>query len=421
MKRFWKLSIALLLALVTLLTSCTPRNVPNPVLSETVTEAASTAESAPGSEERALPFLETGIKEINKYGNITLTVDPQAVLDRGFEPADVILVRIGRAEMEMPIGSAYSDVDSGEAVCCLKAGSDGSGGKVVLAINSGNLASAMKIAEIRSIEADPGFECVWAEGFDLSVKVTLSMVKKQGFAEEYAMHQLGNTRTNKRADYADLSDAEYANFRAVETTGMGKGILYRSSTPVDPSLNRNREADAQIALFGIRTVLNMTDQEETMRSFPGFSETHYAKCSVLALNMGMDFQTDDFREKLARGLRYMISHEAPYLIHCKEGKDRTGFAAALLEALMGANLDEITADYLLTYRIFYGIDPKTEQAEQIAQSNILTSLGKAFGADLIHGGTDVNLADCAENYLHGLGMSSEEIATLKNCLAGERS
>ena len=64
--------------------------------------------------------IETGIYSINKNGSITLTIGPESMKKLGYEPADIISVRIGDAEMEMPIGTNYADADSGEPVCCSK-------------------------------------------------------------------------------------------------------------------------------------------------------------------------------------------------------------------------------------------------------------------------------------------------------------
>ena len=41
---------------------------------------------------------------------------------------------------------------------------------------------------------------------------------------------------NNREDYPELTDEQFANFRNIATTGMGAGILYRSSSPINPEL-----------------------------------------------------------------------------------------------------------------------------------------------------------------------------------------
>ena len=56
--------------------------------------------------------------------------------------------------------------------------------------------------------------------------------------------------------------------------------------------------------------------------------------------MGTSFDTEEFRNKLAEGLRFFAAHEGPYAVHCQEGRDRTGVVAVLLECFMGAGYDE---------------------------------------------------------------------------------
>ena len=364
-----------------------------------------------------VPQIEAKIAEIKKYGNIVLSVGAETMQALGYEVADMILVRIGDKELAMPIGTAYSDVDVANPICCYKTSSSTGQLLVILAINSGDLATTMGIAEYRDIEDAPGYEWVFAEGLE-DVTVSISMMDKQGYAAEYALHQLGSNRSNNREDYPDLSDAAYANFRAVETTGMGVDTLYRSSSPVNPALNRDKEADAALLTALIRTVMNMADSEKEMRSFADFSLKNYASCDIIALSMGIDYTSDDYREKLAEGLRFFASHEGPYLIHCKEGKDRAGFAAALLECLMGASADEVARDYMLTFYNFYGLDPDSDQAQQIAASNIETILATAFGIPSIRD-EGVDLRACAEAYLRDIGLTEDEIAALKQNLSAD--
>ncbi|MDO4989219.1 MAG: tyrosine-protein phosphatase [Eubacteriales bacterium] len=346
--------------------------------------------------DRTPPRIEAKIAEINKYGNLILTVGPESLTALGYEPGDMILVEIGGAGLRMPIGTSYSDVDSGEPICCYKTSTTTGTQVVVLALNGGNLAQELGVS-------------------DPDAAVTISMAAKQGYADEYELHRLTASRSNDRADYPKLSDAEYANFRAAETRGMGAGTLFRSSSPIDPALNRSAEADAALFEAQVRTVVNMADSEETMRQYADYGLTHYAACDVLALDMGTDFADADFRQKLTEGLRFIASHDGPYLIHCKEGKDRTGFAAAVLECLMGADADEVVRDYMLSYTNFYGIEPGTKAYEKIAAGNIETVLARAFGVSSIRDG-NADLRALAEAYLEGCGMSRDEISLLKEKL-----
>ncbi len=362
-----------------------------------------------------IPEVEANIENINQYGSITLSIGAQSMRELGYEPADIILVKIGNSEMEMPIGTNYTDVDSGKPICRYKIRSNDVN-EVILSINNGNLATVMGIAEYQATDNDSGGDWVFAEGLDNTVSVTISMLEKQGYADEYALHQIGRTRTNNRSDYPNLSDDEYANFRVIETNGMGKGTLFRSSSPINPTLNRNHEADEALLSSLIRTVMNMADSKEEMIKFSDYGLTNYSACNIIALNMDMDFFSEAFQMKLVEGFRYMASHDGPYLIHCIEGKDRTGFAAAILECLMGANADEVVRDYMLTYYNFYGIEPETPQYKQIASGNIETTLSRIFGIQSIRE-ENINLKVCTETWLRSIGMSEDELSALKEKLS----
>ena len=184
---------------------------------------------------------------------------------------------------------------------------------------------------------------------------------------------------------------------------------------MNPILDRNKEADEALLNAGIQVVINMTDSKSDLRKYPDYGLTSYSDCEIIALNMAMDFTAEDFKSKLAEGLRFIVSHNGPYLIHCIEGKDRTGFVAAALECLMGADVEEIVEDYMISFYNFYGVEPGTEQYDQIAKSNIEATLARVFGVGSIRD-DGIDLQACAEAYLLDTGMSEEEIDALKDRL-----
>ena len=57
--------------------------------------------------------------------------------------------------------------------------------------------------------------------------------------------------------------------------------------------------------------------------------------------------THSFRELFA----HLVDGEGPLVIHCTAGKDRTGFACALILHALGVPEKTISEDYLLTNRI----------------------------------------------------------------------
>ena len=363
------------------------------------------------AETAEFPTVETDVADIQKYGNLVLSLSGNALIEQGYAYGDIVTVTVAGQALDMPVGSNYSDVDNGNMICRVIEAENADDSAIILAINMGDLATTLGLAAKSAIEEDPGFRWDYAPEYEGGVTVSIAMKEQGGYADEYMIHQL--TRSEVREDYPDLTDEQYANFRNVATTGMGANVLYRSASPVNPEINRNKEADAAVNAAGIRTVMNLADSEETMKGYEDFAYSYYSGLDVIALNLGVDFSADDFKAGLAEGFRFLAAHEGPYLVHCTEGKDRAGFTSALLECLMGASADEVVADYMVTYYNYYGVQPGTEQYDAIVRSNIARSLATAFGIDSIY---DADLAACAEAYMSAIGLSDEEIAALKTAL-----
>lgn len=121
-----------------------------------------------------------------------------------------------------------------------------------------------------------------------------------------------------------------------------------------------------------------------------------------------------YAKAVAEAMRAIIANDGPFLIHCTEGKDRTGFVCALLEALCGASIKEITKDYMKTYSNYYGIDQKSDKETydsviEVIFEDILCTIAGVNNVSMIN---QDNLASGAMNYLRFGGMSDNEIAQL---------
>ncbi|MFA9465521.1 MAG: tyrosine-protein phosphatase [Velocimicrobium sp.] len=337
------------------------------------------------------------VQEVQKYGNLTMDIKAKALYDAGFDLGDMLKVTVGDTTCSIPFGTSYSDVDTGNLIVRDSKEDD----LLIVAINMGNFSTTYNVG--------------------VGDKVTFELEEKEGYLSEYLLRQL--KRTDVRSDYK--TDSIFANFRSVATTGIKPGILYRSASPINNEIGRAAYANELAKAVGIKTVVNLADSASAIKKYiasDDFNSEYYKSLydagSVDALDMGVDLSSKEFGAKLAKGLRFMTKNEAPYLVHCTEGKDRAGFTSAVLEALMGASLDEIVADYMTTYENYYGVEEGSEQYSAIANSNIVTSLTTIVcGYDK---GTNIkktNLSVSAENYLLGIGMTQDEIKTLKSKLS----
>lgn len=360
------------------------------------------------AESAECPGVETGIRSIAKYGNLVLDISGTGLLALGYDYGDIIAVTLGDETLTMPISADYTDVDVGAVVCRITSEADASGSRTILGMNNGNLATALGIAARADIDEAPGYRWDYAEGWSDDTPVFLELVEKGGYLDQVKLHRLDLSCV--REDYPNLTDAQYANFRPVATTGMGANALFRSASPVNPKYNRNREADAALNAAGVQAVVNLTDSEAAMKAYEDYAQTYYSALDVIALNLVLDYEAGSFRKGLAEAFRFIADREGPCLIHCNLGKDRAGFACAVLECLMGASEDEVVADYMASYTNFYGLAPGSEGYEDIANLNIRKTLCKAFGLESL-GAAD--LAECAEGYLLDIGMTAGEIEALK--------
>jgi protein-tyrosine phosphatase len=116
----------------------------------------------------------------------------------------------------------------------------------------------------------------------------------------------------------------------------------------------------------------------------------------------------------ARFFQQLLDQTTPLVFHCTAGKDRTGFAAALLLSALGVDRDDIVQDYLLTNQL-YVRSPKVEAPGPAHVMDVLWSVRPEFleaafqVIDEEHGGL--------ESYLAGpLGLGMGERERLRNSL-----
>jgi protein-tyrosine phosphatase len=132
------------------------------------------------------------------------------------------------------------------------------------------------------------------------------------------------------------------------------------SLPVEPTV-----VAALRARLATGVPLSATDALEVMRD----SYRNYVRQN-----------TPSFRALFA----HLVGDHAPLVIHCTAGKDRTGFACALILHALDVPDDLISEDYLLTNR-FYRRDPSAssdlpEEVRQVLASVEASFLAAAFEA-----------------------------------------
>lgn len=236
------------------------------------------------------------------------------------------------------------------------------------------------------------------------------------------------------------------NFRDVagpgHTTTDGRplraGVLWRSN-----ELQLLDEDAATLAGLGITAVYDLRDAHEVEAhpdvAVPGATWLHLevrgippgagaelpdaAAALDVMLSIYRRFVTDaDARQSFSTLLRSMATSTTPQLFHCTAGKDRTGWAAAMVLHVAGVADDVIEADYLFTNQRSAGTRQKYlgQVAEHLGADKVPT-FEPMMVADLayLHAGLEQAVASygSVDGYLRdGLGLDDDVLDALRRRL-----
>jgi len=338
------------------------------------------------------PALKGKITSYNEFGAAMLDCTEAEMTEAGFTLGDVITITVDGREMDMPYYDGFY-THNGEMLCVAYPTYP----SICFTANNTGLPE-----ELMGLEGHA---------------VTVRMKEKGGRLD--VQQALSMKYSNTRSDYP-ISDEAFANARAVSAGNIASGRLHRSSSPFCNDINRAPYVSEYLEREGVRTVLDLADTEEMMLTYdmPPYSRTLWEQGSVLLCPLKADPTAEDYNRRLIEALKQLPQRPAPYLVHCMEGKDRTGYVCALLEGLCGATYEEMVADYLITYYNYYGKTPDKdgEVCQALVSLRLNTCLmhyaGVSDEAQLP--GTDY--AEAFARYLLAHGMSQGELDALVEAL-----
>ena len=232
-------------------------------------------------------------------------------------------------------------------------------------------------------------------------------------------------------------------YATVDGQRMRRGRLYRSGT-----LDDARPDDlCTLQAIGLKTVVDLRAPREKKKEVPRLDGARRIdvpielenrvreKIEPLMTQRGAEGEVVEILKQMYRDLadetwpqagelfKILLNAEAyPVLIHCRAGKDRTGFMCALVEHTVGVERAAIFQDYCETNNHFGLVSPRMERMMRIFSlgklqlENVRASLSAreeylqaAFDQiDQRHGGMPAYLAKC--------GVTAGEIETLRRLL-----
>ncbi len=362
--------------------------------------------------------LDAEITKINKEGDLILSVTGKELKNAGFSVGDEVKIKIKAYDYSEKMPFFNNDSDSESDECALIT----DGNNASLSVAKGSFAED---EELFSPSTGQNGEVTWKDkdgGSGTGKKVKIILHEKGTYLKQYKMRN--PERSNDRDDFS--SGSKYANFREITAGTIGADVLFRSSSPINDSIGRDEYAAKRMEKNGIKTVINLSDSRKEAEKYIKKSKNSYygrllSRGSVLCLDLDYDFDSKNFKKGMAEAVKFMSLHEGPYLIHCTEGKDRTGLLSALLESLMGASVKEMSEDYLETYTNFYDYDTHSDEYEY-AKKNYLKEVYRAIaGVKKNSELTDPDYHAAAIKYLKDGGASDLVINALVQKLKGDGS
>src|ERR1700759_427313 len=117
--------------------------------------------------------------------------------------------------------------------------------------------------------------------------------------------------------------------------------------------------------------------------------------------------THSFRELFA----HLVNDEVPVVIHCTAGKDRTGFACAVILHALSVSQKTISEDYLLTNRLY----PSDPASAPDLPDEVRQAIGSVTASFLAAGFETISerYGDLEGYFRDGLGLGARERSELK--------
>ena len=343
-------------------------------------------------EAKNVPTLEGKIAYYNEFGGAMFDFTEADMTEAGFTLGDVISITVDGKEIIMPYYDGYY-ARNGEFLCVAYPTYP----SICFTANNIGLPK-----ELTRLEGHPVVVRLVTKGGSLDVQKAMSM-----------------TYSVERGDYA-ITDAAFANARASKGGNLAEGVLHRTSSPFCNDINRAYYVSKYLEDENVMTVLNLADTKEKMFTYdmPPYSRSLWEGGNVILCPLKADPTADDYNNRLIEALKELPTRPAPYVVHCMEGKDRTGYVCALLEGLCGATYQEIVDDYLITYDNYYLITPvkDPELCNTLVSMRLNTCLMYYAGVTNEAQLPMVDYAKAFSNYLLTHGMSRQQLDALLKVL-----
>ena len=197
-------------------------------------------------------------------------------------------------------------------------------------------------------------------------------------------------------------------------TCLNQGMIYRTASADNVTEYGRKQADEDLH---IKTELDLRDAGESgtrLEKSPLGEPVRYINApGILYTNITKEAYWPSARDIFKV---FADKDNYPILVHCRAGRDRTGTAMIVILGLCGVPEETIYKDYELSFFSRAG----TEMQEEGREVEILLGYVSDLMKNLHRfGDENTTLAGCCRNYLLKIGLTDEEIETIRLIMTGD--
>ncbi|MHC5228124.1 tyrosine-protein phosphatase [Enterococcus sp. LJL99] len=153
----------------------------------------------------------------------------------------------------------------------------------------------------------------------------------------------------------DITYLEQMSFFSVVDLRSPAEIALRPGKSINERVHYNFDPNAEVAKQASESPAEKSAKDQAkVEKLVQLAQTQTGKDQLVLMQQQMVGQMNELvvsaeaKEAYKNFLKIILAEEVPILFHCQGGKDRTGWAAAILLGLLGVDKTTIYEDYLLT-------------------------------------------------------------------------
>ena len=199
---------------------------------------------------------------------------------------------------------------------------------------------------------------------------------------------------------------------AMDGYRVKQGMIYRGGKLEDIT---EEGKEYFINYIGIKTDLDLRTPNEggAGKGSPLGSDINYVNINGRYYIGNMGINTEEGKAVFAQEIRLFANPDNyPIYIHCSLGRDRTGTLAMVIEGLLGVRINDLMKDY--EFSVFSVTGTLDNAGIDAIRNNIKSTYD--YISENYEGGS---FAEKTENYLLSIGITAEEIQSIRDIMLEE--